>query len=104
MARNVRARDGEIDIVAAQAQTLIFIEVKTRKAARRAEYSGFAAIDKRKQAHIRRVAAKWVRRNRLTIRRLRIKSQRFDAIEVLYSKRCFGLITITSVNHKTTAI
>ena len=104
LATNVRARRGEVDIVAAHGRTLVFIEVKTRKASRRNEFSGFAAINKRKQARIKKVAAVWMRRNRLKLRRLRLKTQRFDAVEVLYTKTCFGLWRRLVINHISTAM
>ncbi|MGH8011160.1 MAG: YraN family protein [Candidatus Binataceae bacterium] len=76
VARNFRAADGEIDLVAMDNGTLVFIEVKTR--------SGTAAglpqeaVDLRKQARIRRAAAVFASRNRAGGR-----SMRFDVIAII---------------------
>lgn len=52
LGRNVRCRRGEIDIVAAQGETLLFVEVKTRS---RSDYGAPAeAVNRAKQ---RRIAA-----------------------------------------------
>lgn len=99
LATNARARAGEIDIIAAKHRTLVFVEVKTRKANRRSEFSGFAAINKTKQKRIKKVAAIWMRRNRLSLRRLRINSTRFDAVEVLYSRTFFKLVVKLKIVH-----
>ena len=54
LARNYRCRLGEIDLIAREGDTLVFVEVKYRKTA---EF-GFpeAAVDPAKQRRIRRVA------------------------------------------------
>lgn len=51
-------RRGELDIVARRDDTLVFCEVKTR---RRPGYGGaVAAVDRRKQVRVRRLAAAWL--------------------------------------------
>ncbi len=58
VARNLRGPGGEIDIVARDGQTYVFIEVKTR--ASRAFGRALAAVDARKRARIRAVAADYL--------------------------------------------
>jgi len=61
LARNSRTRYGELDIVALDGRTLVFVEVK---AGRRAPASGperpIHSIGPRKQRRIRRLAAAWM--------------------------------------------
>ena len=83
--RNFRSRQGELDIVAADAATLVFCEVKTRVAGGR---SGPAvpleAIGPAKQRRLRRLAAEWLSRSG----RVRgAPDLRFDAIGVLVDAR-----------------
>jgi putative endonuclease len=52
--RNLRGPGGEIDIVARDGDTIVFIEVKARES--RAYGSALAAVDARKRARIRAVA------------------------------------------------
>lgn len=74
--RNFSCRQGEIDIIAKDKETIVFVEVKTRKNL----YFGSPAeaIDKRKSLHIIRTAKYFLHLNRLVD-----KSTRFDAIEIL---------------------
>jgi putative endonuclease len=60
IARNFRAAGAEIDIVAGERDTIVFIEVKARRTAG----AGFAAeaVDSRKQARIRRAAQVYMAR------------------------------------------
>lgn len=53
--RNYRCRSGEIDLIARDGRYLVFVEVKYRKTG--AAGSALEAIDERKAAKIRRVAA-----------------------------------------------
>ena len=75
IARNYRVPRGEIDIVAQTSDTIVFVEVKTR----RSECYGrpAAAVDYRKQAKIIGVAQWFLRQ-----RRLEGWLCRFDVIEV----------------------
>jgi putative endonuclease len=52
--RNLRTPDGEIDIVAREGDTLVFVEVKAR--ATRSFGGALGAVDARKRARIRAVA------------------------------------------------
>jgi putative endonuclease len=55
--RNVRARRGEIDIVAAEGDTLVFVEVKSRTRRPGEELTGLERIDARKRGALRRSTA-----------------------------------------------
>ena len=72
LARNWRSREGELDLVVADARAVVAVEVKTR----RGEDYGhpFEAIDARKRARLWRLAVEWTAANRHTVqgRRLRI--------------------------------
>jgi putative endonuclease len=80
--RNARTRYGEIDIVALDGRTLVFVEVKAGR-----EGSAFGperpvlAVDSRKQRRIRRLAAAWMAERRDIPRYDEI---RFDAVGVSF--------------------
>ena len=77
--RNYRCEDGEIDIVAARAGTIVFCEVKTRRTDRWGEPS--EAVNFKKQARIRRLGARW-----LLERGARPGSVRFDVISLVVNE------------------
>lgn len=67
LARNARVRGvrGELDIVAIDGLTLVFIEVKTLSAnATRGPASPLEMVGPRKQAKLRSLAGVWTRQNR----------------------------------------
>ncbi len=65
VARNARTRHGELDIVALDGRTLVFVEVK---AAREGTAFGperpVLAVDPRKQRRVRRLATAWMAERR----------------------------------------
>ena len=73
---NYRRPSGEIDIIAKQKKTLLFVEVKRRSSLRFGRPS--EAVDPRKQAHILRTAMLYLQENSLEDAPVR-----FDIIEVL---------------------
>jgi putative endonuclease len=73
---NFRTRYGELDIVAADARTLVFCEVKTRRAG---SGSPFESLHRRKQTQVRKMAREWLQAR---APRLRGRQYRFDAIGV----------------------
>ena len=73
---NYRRPTGEIDIIARQGKTLLFVEVKRRSSLRYGRPA--EAVNKAKQAHILRTALMYLQENRLTD-----APMRFDVIEVL---------------------
>jgi putative endonuclease len=61
LARNARTRHGELDIVAREGRTLVFLEVKAgRRGAAYGPERPALAVDVRKQRRIRRLAAAWL--------------------------------------------
>ncbi len=63
LARNYRALDGEIDLVATDGQVVLFVEVKTRRShAQRLSQS----VPRTKQQHVVRAARSFIQTRRLT--------------------------------------
>ena len=78
--RNARTRYGELDIVARDGPTLVFIEVKgAREGTRFGPERPILSIDRRKQQRVRRLATAWMaeRRDRPPYDEIR-----FDAVGV----------------------
>ena len=74
--RNYRQKCGEIDIIAEEKGTLVFVEVKTRKNS--SFGTPFAAVTEKKQRQIGRVAQDYLSRNNLFNR-----PARFDVISIV---------------------
>jgi putative endonuclease len=82
--RNARSRHGELDLVALDGRTLVFVEVKAGRAG--SAYGPerpVLSIDFRKQQRIRRLATAWMGERRSPPRYGEI---RFDAIGVTYDR------------------
>jgi putative endonuclease len=63
--RNARTRYGELDIVARDGRTLVFIEVKgAREGTQFGPERPILSIDRRKQQRVRRLAAAWMAERR----------------------------------------
>jgi len=56
--QNWRCREGELDLVLTQGSLMVFCEVKTRSSDRFGAPA--EAVDRRKQARIRRLAVRWL--------------------------------------------
>jgi putative endonuclease len=83
--RNARSRFGELDIVALDGESLVFVEVKAGRAG--ADFGPerpVHAIGPRKQRRIRRLATAWIaeRRGRIP----RYDEIRFDAVGVSFDR------------------
>jgi putative endonuclease len=82
--RNARTRYGELDIVALDGRTLVFVEVKAGKA-----NSAFGperpvlGVNWRKQQRIRRLATTWMAENRGAVS---YDDIRFDAVGVAFDR------------------
>jgi len=77
--KNVRTRAGEIDLVAKEGKTLVFVEVKTRR-----DLAGDppqAAVNTRKQNRLGKLALGY-----LKLRRLREMPCRFDVVAVIVNE------------------
>lgn len=80
VARNVKGRSGEVDLVAYDGNLLAFIEVKTRTSTRFGY--PFEAVSDKKQDQIRRVAEEFIARQGLVN-----YSYRFDIVSILFDER-----------------
>jgi putative endonuclease len=82
--RNARTRFGELDIVALDGRTLVFVEVKAGR-----ESSAFGperpilGVDRRKQQRVRRLAVAWMGARRDAPHYTEI---RFDAVGVTFGR------------------
>jgi putative endonuclease len=86
VARNVRTRHGEIDLIAFDGATLVFAEVKARRVGSRdrmirADQDPLTALRPRQRTRLRRLAAAWLREQRHA--RPAADTIRFDAIGVV---------------------
>jgi putative endonuclease len=78
--RNARTRYGELDIVARDGRTLVFIEVKgAREGTQFGPERPILSIDRRKQQRVRRLATAWMSECRS---QLPYDEIRFDAVGV----------------------
>ncbi|EAQ77531.1 YraN family protein [Blastopirellula marina] len=77
IARSDRSKLGEIDIIAVDGRTVVFVEVKTRSSSDAAHPS--EAVDTHKQAKLTRLAISYLRRHNL----LECKA-RFDVIAITW--------------------
>ena len=73
--RNYRCPVGEVDLIALDGKTIVFIEVKTRRGSRFG--SPFEAVDQRKQGQVSRAAQYFLAKHRLHDR-----AARFDVVGV----------------------
>ncbi len=75
LARNVRYRDGEIDVVALDGATLVFVEVKWRR--NDARGAPAEAVTAQKRERVIRAARRWLAENRG-----RAAAVRFDVVAI----------------------
>jgi putative endonuclease len=80
--RNARTRYGELDIVARDGRTLVFVEVKAgRESSAHGPERPVLAVDRRKQQRVRRLATAWMSERRGFLRYTEI---RCDAVGVTF--------------------
>jgi putative endonuclease len=82
--RNARTRYGELDLIALDDRTLVFVEVKAgRQGSTYGPERPVLAVDRRKQQRVRRLAVAWMSERRGLPRYDEI---RFDAIGVSFNR------------------
>lgn len=86
VARNVRTRHGEIDLIVFDGQALVFVEVKTRRASNRRrglcpEDQPLAWLKFSQRTRLKRLACAWLYEN--TQARPKAQMIRFDAVGVI---------------------
>ncbi|MFN4032359.1 MAG: YraN family protein [Fimbriimonadales bacterium] len=81
LTRNWRKREGEIDVVALEGETLAFVEVKTRRT--RTFGAPEESIDARKQMQLARLAQRYINENP----QLKFHACRFDVVVVDWTTR-----------------
>ena len=90
--RNYRSRSGEIDLIALDGRTLVFVEVKAgRVGARLGPERPAFAVDRRKQLRLRRLAREWLGERRAPSG---VSGYRFDVVGV-----SFGPDGLADVDH-----
>ena len=77
--RNVQFREGEIDIVAVDGRTVVFVEVKTRSSDRKGQ--PWEAVDRSKQRKVMEAASLYLNREELTE-----QLYRFDIVSILWQE------------------
>jgi putative endonuclease len=90
LARNVRTRHGEIDLIVSDASVLVFAEVKTRQVSAREQHvrpeqEPLPRLRPRQRARLRRLAGAWLMQTR--DERPYTPTIRFDAIGVIVDAR-----------------
>lgn len=85
--RRYRARDGEIDLIAREGDTILFIEVKARPQARLG--SGIAAVDADKRRRVRHAAQVYLTQHGLTESPRRFDILEFTRAGIQYQKNAF---------------
>jgi len=92
--RNARTRHGELDIVARDGRTLVFVEVKAgREGAAFGPERPILSVDARKQRQVRKLATAWIAARR----DLRPYAEiRFDAVGVSFD-RCGRAVDVEHI-------
>ncbi len=77
VAANYRSRFGEVDLIVENAETLVFVEVKTRKPG--SMVSGLESVTPSKQQKLRKTAELYLQAHPVD------KQLRFDVVEMLHA-------------------
>ena len=85
LARNLRVGHGEIDLIALEGATLVFVEVKSRTSGVRADVTGLERLDAAKLRALRRSCLRYLKRAPAEIR-----GYRLDAVTVEVVKGLLG--------------
>ena len=84
VARNVRSRDGEIDLVVRRGRTLVIAEVKTRQSMAAGE--GFDAVDRKKREQLIRLADHYIALMKEPMKEVEL---RYDVLSLFWNGRRF---------------
>lgn len=85
--RNWAIRSGELDIIAIQEHTLVFVEVKTRLKEVAENFNPFDAVDNKKIKHIQIVSESFLEKYQAQLRYRRVNKVRFDIIGVIVTSK-----------------
>ncbi len=88
---NYRSRFGEIDLIAENKATIVFVEVKLRKNSNFA--NAYEFVTPTKQKKIRKTAEMWLSENRTE------KNLRFDVVEIYAPDGVSGKYTINQIEN-----
>lgn len=77
LAKQFGTRWGELDLICLDGESIVFVEVKTRRSA--ATTQPAEAVDRRKQMHLTKAALFWLKQNQLLEHRAR-----FDIVAVVW--------------------
>ena len=83
--QNWRCDFGEIDIIAQERRTLVFIEVKTRRAEIASDFTPVDAVGAAKQRRLKRLAERYYQDHLRDIKYKRLFRTRFDVVGVTQS-------------------
>lgn len=95
LARNWRCRDGELDIVARDGPSLVFVEVKTRSSL--AYGAPGEAVGRAKSARIRQLALRWIMAQRDLGEAAFWSTVRFDVVSVVRAPDGFQIAHLRGV-------
>ena len=84
VARNVRSRSGEIDLVVRRGRTLVIAEVKTRQSMAAGE--GFDAVDRKKREQLIRLADHYIALMKEPMKDVEL---RYDVLSLFWNGRRF---------------
>ena len=79
LARQYSTRWGELDLICLDGDTIVFVEVKTRRSDQHGHPA--EAVTTRKQANLTKAALAWLKKNKLLEHRVR-----FDVVSIVWPK------------------
>ena len=86
LAKQARSKLGEIDIIALDGDTIVFVEVKSRRDHR--DGSPAEAVDRRKQVKLTQLSLAWLKKRKLLGR-----PTRFDVVAIRWDSKGEPIVT-----------